>query len=167
MASVEQAIGKMAERWSECIDQFAGSGCSIGKSASGRYANPAAYHVENTAGKLASYILVGGDFDDVMKELDDVARIMVLRDEPASASMVSFMKLRDVLTGEAAFSKLDEKDRDAALARLDECFLRAMDTYVQSREKILQISIEELKKRNMMLEKMQDEPYLKARGMQA
>lgn len=167
MESAASAVKRVAEQWEASIDPLSGGACPLSKASSTRFANPVAFHIKVASPIVASYVLLGSDGDQAMRELDDIARIMALKDDSASASMKSFLILRNAVVGEAFFSSLSSEDQTAALSRIDECLMHTIDGFVRSREAILKISIDELKRRNKMLESMQNETFSMAGEVRA
>lgn len=167
MKPVDLAIDKIAKAWNARIDTAGFGGCALNAATTGRYANPAAYHIGNAAQSVAAFVLLGGDDADAMCELDDVAKIMALKTDAPSSSIASFSELRAVVATQPFFAQLSEEEKQTVHARIDACLLRVVDAYVAAREKILQISIDELKRKNKMLELIQNEPLMSAKGVSA
>ena len=153
MPSTASTIDTIAALWASSIDPLVGDKAFSDDIAQGRFSNPAAYHVHNTARAVAAFVIEGEGEDAALTEIEDMGRLFALRVTEPSSSLACFFDLRDLVARETA-DVLSADQAGEAASRVDACMLHAIDAYASAREKIAQISIGELKKRNEMLEKM-------------
>ncbi len=164
MASAS-TIESIAAQWRTLIDPFAGDAALAQNASNARFVNPAAYHVNNAANAVVSFVVTGEGEAAASKEMDDLARLFALRTTAPSISLDCFLQLRNLVAQQASALFPSEEEQAEALKRADQCLLYTFDVFVQSREKLGAIALEELKKRNDMLEKLNSESYAKAGGL--
>lgn len=156
----EEAI---VREWCGELDTSSDKSAFEGNINSKRFSNPVAYHIDQTAHDVVEYLFSDETDPAVPESVEDLCRLMALQGSTPSSAFASFFKLRTIV-----FSKLGKNalDRDAMMLmdeRIDTCVLRAMDYYSQCREQIMQFRIDELKRRDKMLERYRDGSRLDAR----
>ncbi|MBR5951584.1 MAG: hypothetical protein IKZ87_09185 [Actinomycetaceae bacterium] len=157
-------IESIAAQWRTLVDPFAGDAALAQNASSARFVNPAAYHVNNAANAVVSFVVTGEGEALASQEMDDLARLFALRTTAPSISLDCFLQLRDLVAQRSDELFSDAESQDAALKRADQCLLYSFDALMQSREKLSALALEELKKRNDMLEKLNGGSYTEERG---
>lgn len=166
MAPAASTTENIIAQWRSSLDPFVGD-ASLAKGAQeARFANPAAYHVNNTAQAVVPFVLEGSNEEAALAELDDLARLFALRNTAPSASLVCFSQLKALLAENLGGIIPDNQALAAAQERADRCLLYTVDKLVESREKLSTLAYNELKKRNDMLEKLNEESYMTKGGDQ-
>lgn len=167
MAQADTTLENIIAQWRVSIDPFAGDAALARNVSEARFANPAAYHVSNTADAVVPFVVNGAGEEAALKELEDLARLFALRESAPSASLQCFFSLRDLLAQHVGGVIPDQGALAAAQERVDRCLLYTVDMLAQSREKLAALANEELKKRNEMLEKLTHDSYEKVGGDQS
>lgn len=164
MSTVETTIEHIAAQWRVQIDPLAGDAALAENVSEARFTNPAAYHINNTATAVVNFVVSGEGEEAAQSQLDDLARLLALRVSAPSASLGCFFGLRNLVADQAANLSLSGEALSAALSRVDACLLHTVDAIAQSREKLSALAMEELKKRNEMLEKLNNESSMQIGG---
>ena len=129
-------------------DEFAGS---VG---SRRFRNPSAYHVDEAAREVVHYVLTGEKSEQLAPKLADLCHLIALWTPPASVTLAPFVKLRELVASELGGFDANSKEAHEMGARIDECTLMAVEYYVQSREQVMHIRLNELKRKTDNLERV-------------
>ena len=85
--------------------------------------------------------------------LDQITRVLAIQDFPPSRSMALFYELKEIVRDIAKKDGVSfrAKDWGEFNSRLEQMTLEAFDSYVDHREKIYQIKVDESKNRAFML----------------
>lgn len=151
-------IDNLIEKWRSILDPVMDKRLFEGDMAAKQFTAPAAYHVDKTAHDVVYYVVLGGDSTDAMNSIEELIRLVALRGEPASRSLACFYELRSLVLQETGDMFADDDARSKMYARVDTCALHATDVFVESRERLAQVTLNELKRRDKMLEKIISDP---------
>lgn len=144
---------KIVRAWCNVLDTQSGTGAYDGSTESKRFSNPVAYHVNQTAHDVVRYIFSEQEELSVPESVEDLCRLQALQDPEASSMLKSFFALRAIVAANLGGIELDADFLLAVDARIDACALSAMNYYSQCREEIMQFRIDEIKRRDKMLER--------------
>ena len=88
------------------------------------------------------------------QDLDDVTRILAVQSIPPSKALSIFFELklilRSIMMKTSVAERLSGEALEACFARLDSLTLEAFDSYMQHREKLYQLKVEEGRRRMFM-----------------
>ena len=112
-----------------------------------RFANPVGSTISDGLAKIFAFLLENKDLVEVSKPLENIIKIRAVQDF-APSQAVSFVYLfKDIVRQEAAREKnLDEMSAGLAAldARIDKVALMAFDIYMNCRERLHQIRVNEV-----------------------
>ena len=115
-----------------------------------RFANPVGSTIMESLDGLLGELLGKGDYDKIRSLLDGILRIRAIQDFSPSQAVVFLPLLKGVLKEEIGEEvrqhRLHEEWLDLE-SRIDDCLLLAFDIYMECREKIHQLRIQELRNR--------------------
>ncbi len=149
--------GEMIVReWRKVLDSPTDFDGMDGDFESRRYSNPVAYHVDKTAHEVVEYLFSEDNEPTIPESVDDLCRLKALQDPVPSSALSPFSELRTIV-----FSRIGSADADSGTMtkvdkRIDACLLHAMDYYCQCREQIMQLRVDEIKRREKTLERQMD-----------
>ena len=90
-----------------------------------------------------------------MAAVNQIARILAVQPLPPSKALSLFLELKTILyetaPKESKNNALRQSDRDAFQTRIEQITLVAFDCYMENREKIYQLKVEESKRQAFML----------------
>ena len=125
-----------------------------------RFANPVGAIIREEAGALLEAVLAGFDPSTIRESLDPVVRVRAVQEFNPGEALAFLFELKPVIrkvvggVDDVVFSQdeLAEMDR-----RIDQLALLAMDIYVECRERIFEIRVNEIRNSSMkVLERMQE-----------
>lgn len=148
----EERGEKIVREWCGVLDAQSGTEAYVSGAESRRFNNPVAYHVDKTAHDVVRYVFSEGA-ESLPESVEDLCRLQALQDPKASSMLVSFFKLRAIIASNMKDKTIDGNRMLAIDARIDDCALCAMDYFSQCREEIMQFCIDEIKRRDKMLER--------------
>ncbi|MDI6775765.1 MAG: RsbRD N-terminal domain-containing protein [Syntrophales bacterium] len=139
------------KRWCDMIlETYPPDAAEFFKQEGSRFANPVGYTILREIESLYGELLEGVDADKISPFLDRIIRIRAIQDfSPSEAvAFVYFLKkvIREELAGEIHERRFYE-DLLKFDSRIDELALLAFDTYMQCREKIYEIRVDEVRNR--------------------
>ena len=132
-----------------------------------RFQNPVGHTLHEETGNLFDRLVAGDELGTMVPSVDNIVRIRAVQDfEPSQAVAVIFVLKQAVRV--VLGPRIEEPERLRELlefeSRIDRLGLATFDCYVQCREKIHEIRINEIKNRSSMLfERMQghrEEPVI-------
>ena len=144
----------IAQKWSAKFDPAFERDDFAGSIASRRFRNPSAYHVDEAAHEVVHYVLTGEKSEKLATKLADLCHLIALWTPGPAVTLAPFVKLRELVASELGGFDANSKQAQEMGARIDECTLMAVEYYVQSREQVLHIRLNELKRKTDMLEKV-------------
>jgi len=116
------------------------------------YDTPVAEVLADALGKLLSGL--GEENQRFRDALDDVTRILAVQSFPPSRAISIFFEpktmLREMMMKPALAERLTQEVQSAFSSRIDDLVLQAFDSYMQHREKIAQLKVEEGSRRMFM-----------------
>jgi len=146
------------ERWFHLIlDNYPSDTSSIFKLNKDRFTNPIGYTISRETKILYDELLHDMDTEKVATCLDNIVRIRSVQDFPPSQAIAFIFLLKKVIREELAGEieeKQDLKQLSELESRIDELALLALDIYVQCREKVHQIVVDEVKTEREMALKL-------------
>jgi RsbT co-antagonist protein rsbRD N-terminal domain len=117
-----------------------------------RFANPIGYAISDSAEKIFDEIVNDNNIDKIISSLNDLIRIRAVQDfSPSKAAGFIFpLKkfVRDEI-GQEITSGNNLKEFMDLESRIDSVALTAFDLYMEAREKVFQIRVNELKSKLM------------------
>ncbi len=112
-----------------------------------RFANPLGYNVSQGLRQL--YRNLRGEEGDADAYLDQLMKIMAVQDRSPSEALSFIFALKELVRGRAKGQ--DEEEMAAWFARVDALALKGFDLYSQSRERLFNARIREIKSGNHLL----------------
>ncbi|MCL5021336.1 MAG: RsbRD N-terminal domain-containing protein [Bacteroidetes bacterium] len=147
----------IVDRWAEAIlATYPSESLRYLASQKDRFANPIGHAVRSSSEKLFDELVHGNDGEKIRASLDDFLRMRAVQDfAPSEAVGFVFMLkrvLRDItaqeMTGKGQVSFQDELLNFES--RIDSMALVAFDLYMEAREKLFRIRIDEVKARSLL-----------------
>lgn len=117
-----------------------------------RFANPVGYTISSSAGAIFDELVGDGDLQVTEVLLKDVVRIRAVQDFSPSQAIRFVFDLKEVIRGEMEKETREIACRDELMeleSRIDNLALIAFDSYVESREKLFRIRLDEVKARSL------------------
>ncbi len=116
------------------------------------YDTPVADALAEALGTLLTGL--GKEDQRFMDALDDITRILAVQNFPPSRAISIFFELkamfREIMKRSNVAESLTQKVQTEFSSRIDELVLQAFDSYMQHREKIAQLKVEEGSRRMFM-----------------
>jgi len=132
-----------------------------------RFANPVGTIIREEAGALVDAVLTGFDPEAIRGPLDRVVRIRAVQEFTPAEALGFLFELKPVVREvieEADGSGLGAGDLAEIESRVDRLVLLAMDIFVECRERIYEIRVNEIRNSSFKtLERMQEWRVAKAR----
>jgi len=137
------------KRWFNLIAQtYPDGGASLRKNKD-RFTNPVGYMISSTIADLYDALLQGElNSDKVSSSLNDIIKVRAVQDfSPSQASAFVFLlkkAVRAELEGEIREAR-DFEELSKFESKIDDLGLRAFDIYIDCREKVYQVKVNEMK----------------------
>ena len=137
------------ERWFHFIlDTYPADTSRIFKRDKDRFTNPVGYTISRETKTLYDELLHDMNPEKIATCLDNIIRIRSVQDFPPSQAIAFIFLLKKVVREELA-SEIEERQAFEQLSefesRIDKLALLALDIYVQCREKVHQIVVDEVR----------------------
>ena len=149
---IEQNKDKIHEKWlTRRLGIFSEQKKSLIMTQMDQFQNPIRHEMaEGLTGILVHFENKGENFTSA---LDQITRVLAIQDFPPSRSMALFYELKEIVRDIAKKDGVSfrAKDWGEFNSRLEQMTLEAFDSYVDHREKIYQIKVDESKNRAFML----------------
>jgi hypothetical protein len=116
-----------------------------------RFANPVGYTISSSAGAIFDELVGDGDFLVTELLLKDVVRIRAVQEFLPSQAIRFVFDLKEIMRSEIEKEAREKGWRDEfseVESRIDGLALIAFDSYMESREKLFKIRIDEVKARS-------------------
>ena len=116
-----------------------------------RFANPVGYTISSSAGAIFDELVGDGDFLVTEVLLKDVVRIRAVQEFSPSQAIRFVFDLKEIMGSEIESEAGDKGWREEfseVESRIDDLALVAFDSYMESREKLFKIRIDEVKARS-------------------
>ncbi len=128
------------------LDSYSSSG--FFKKSLDNIANPIGTNIRDGLSKIFDYLLEGADSENFVKPLDQVVRIRAIQDFSPSQAIVPFLELKWVIRqvlNDSNKTKHLVHDLTELDCEIDRLALAAFDKYVECREQLYRVRINELK----------------------
>lgn len=157
------------KRWCDMIlETYPPDAAEFFKEEGNRFANPVGYTLLGEIEPLYRELLEGLDAEKISPFLDRIIRIRAIQDFSPSEAVAFVYFLKKVIREELASEIRERRFYEDLLkfdSRIDELALIAFDTYMQCREKIYEIRVDEarnrvfslLKRANLIMETQGEE----------
>ena len=149
---IEQNKDKIHETWlTRRLGIFSEQKKSLIMTQMDQFQNPIRHEIaEGLTGILVHFKNRGENFSIA---LDQITRVLAIQDFPPSRAMCLFYELKEIVREIAKKDGVSfrAKDWGEFNSRLEQMTLEAFDSYVNHREKIYQIKVDESKNRAFML----------------
>ena len=149
---IEQNKDKIHEKWlTRRLGIFSEQKKSLIMTQMDQFQNPIRHEMaEGLTGILGHFKKRGENFSS---SLDQITRVLAIQDFPPSRAMGLFYELKEIVRDIAKKDgvSFSAKDWGEFNSRLEQMTLEAFDSYVDHREKIYQIKVDESKNRAFML----------------
>jgi hypothetical protein len=113
-----------------------------------QFRNPVGHIIRDGLQVLVDELFGAMDRARILPALDGIVRIRAVQDFSASQAVAFVFLLKKILRHEAAGEELERLE-----ARVDDLALAAFDVFMQCREKICEIRVEEARRRYAMYER--------------
>lgn len=116
-----------------------------------RFANPVGYTLTTNAGKLFDAITGNSGHAEIRSLLDDMIRMRAVQDFSPSQAIGFLFSLKEIIRHEVTRrnAKPIEADLTEIDSRIDDMALIAFDLYMEARERLFRIRIDEAKTRSL------------------
>jgi len=140
----------IVQRWFECaLETYAGESAVAFKRGKDPFANPVGHSLRVGTRGIFETFLDGTEVENARRYLHEIMKIRAVQEFPASEAVNFIFRLKEAIravlgpnAGDARFvSELEEFDR-----RIDRIALDAVDVYVQYREQLCDLRINEVKR---------------------
>lgn len=142
--------GEVAERWfEEALAAYPPRTVDVWRRERDRFANPVGHALREGTRAVLDTLLDGGDPVAVRAGLAEILRIRAVQEMPPSTAVAFVFRLKAAVRAELGGTRLDADARHelAELERgIDEAALAAFDVYVENRERLAELRIDELKR---------------------
>lgn len=112
------------------------------------FGNPVGHSIEVCTGRAVDALLNGVEVGDVCRHLEEVIRIRAVQEMPPSQAVGFVLRLKDVVRTLLDDSESPDLAGDLAVlhGRIDRLALAAFDVYVECRERVSELRINEVKR---------------------
>jgi hypothetical protein len=140
----------IARSWLEGIlATYPGNSAALFAGAQDRFANPVGHSLRVGTEGILDAVLDGADVEELRKHLHEIIKIRAIQQFAPSQALEFVFRLKEVLRAELGGAATDPKS-SAELAELDaqidRIALVAFDTYVECREQVYELRINEVKR---------------------
>jgi len=140
----------MARSWIEGIlATYPGNSAAIFAREKDQFANPVGHSLRVGCEGIFDAVLDGADIEDVQKQLREIIKIRAIQQFAPSQAVGFVLQLKEVFRaqlGRAAADPEFSEELAALDARVDRIALVAFDTYVECRERVYELRINEVKR---------------------
>ena len=147
----------IVDKWAEAIlSTYPHESLKFLSSQKDRFANPIGHAVRSSSEKLFDELVHGNDVEKIRASLDDFLRMRAVQDFAPSEAVGFVFMLKRVLreiTAQEMTGKVQASFQDELLnfeSRIDSMALVAIDLYMEAREKLSRIRIDEVKARSLL-----------------
>ena len=136
----------IVQKWTDQVLDSYGSP-DFFKKQKDRFANPIGSTISGGLQNLYAILVEGGDLEEAAKPLEDIIKIRAVQDFSPSAAVSFVYLLKNIVRDELAREKSREEavsDLGQLDARIDRIALMAFDFYMNCRERLHQIRINEI-----------------------
>lgn len=143
----------IVDRWVKNVfDSYPSSSVDFLKSQKDQFANPVGHTISRTAEKVFDELVGSCDAERIRSALSDLVKMRAVQEFSPSQAIGFVFDLKTVIRGEVR-KEGEEKMNYEGLAELDSKIdaiaLIAFDLYMESREKLFRIRLEELKAKSL------------------
>lgn len=147
---VREGRGAYASAWFDrVVASYPGDASRFFKAQTNAFSNPVGTSIKKALGELLDALVDDGDVQVKAGLLDDIIKIRAVQDFAPSVAIAFVFDLKEIIRADCA-ERLSEPDFRAQLfefeQRIDQMALLALDTFVQRRERLFQIRINEVKR---------------------
>ena len=150
---LEQRKSSIIDKWvQKVIDSYPPESLKFFKSQKDRFANPIGYAISNSAAKVFDELVNANDPGTIRQALTEVINIRAVQAFPPSDAVQFVFALKKVVRDEIGGEIRDTKAHAELVdfeSRIDMMALIAFDLYMESRERVFQIRINEVKSRTL------------------
>ena len=155
---LSQKKGKIVERWIlSAMNSYPAETAQFLKNKKNRFDNPVGYSINHELNILYDKLLDGTNIEDMSCSIDNLIRLRAVQDLKPSKALGFLFYLKKIIRYEVGLEKYYESGMaDKILAfesRVDEMALLALDIYMECREKVYKLRLDEIKTRSGMPDK--------------
>ena len=117
-----------------------------------RFSNPVGFTISDNAEKLFNEIINDYDIEIIKTSLNEIIKIRAVQDFTPSQAVGFISLLKEVINAELHQELIDKKFFDQfnlIESRIDKLTLLAFDLYMEAREKIFRIRVNEIKSKTL------------------
>ena len=156
---IEEHRGEILRRWIEgVIDNYPEETGKFLRTQSDRFANPVGASLREGLTELLDGVLRGVEPDELTSALDRVIRVRAVQEFSPSAAVGFVFDLKDLLHEVTKGAGADAADSlDALDDRIERLGLHAFDVYMNCREQMWSIRMQEIRNQSLgIMERMQE-----------
>lgn len=155
---LSQKKGEIVERWIlSAINSYPAETARFLKSKKDRFGNPVGYSIKYELNILYDNLVDGTNIKDMSCSIDNLIRLRAVQDLKPSEALGFIFYLKKIIRYEVGLEKYYESgmaDKISAFeSRVDEMALLALDIYMECREKVYKLRLDEIRMRSGMPDK--------------
>ncbi|MGD2153634.1 MAG: RsbRD N-terminal domain-containing protein [Gemmatimonadales bacterium] len=140
----------IARRWLEAVlATYPGNSAALFARERDPFANPVGHSLRVGTERILDALLDGADVDELRKHLHEIIRIRAIQEFAPSQALGFVLHLKHLVRAELAEELADPKfsvELAGLDAQIDRAALLAFDSYVECREKVYQLRLDEVKR---------------------
>lgn len=155
---LSQNKGEIVERWIlSAINSYPAETARFLKSKKDRFGNPVGYSINHELNILYDKLVDGKDVKDMSCSIDNLIRLRAVQDLKPSEALGFLFYLKKIIrdkVGSEKYCGSGMADKISTFeSRVDEMALLALDIYMECREKVYKLRLDEIKMRSGMPDK--------------
>ena len=157
----EKKNGIQRSWFQEVLNSFPKQSQSLIASNADRFANPIGFTLNDAISEIFAAVVGEKSLEDIAPALERIIKLRAVQDKQNPGQLVFLHALKKIVRKQCGAFEEGFAEVEALLAledRIDEIILRALEIYVLSREKILELQVNEIMNKTHTLRRLQGDP---------
>lgn len=152
---IEARRDSILKAWRAGLDNASGSGHSSHARRVNRFTDSVTYLVNESTNDVITWLAGPGSLEDVPESFVDMCRLKAVQETSPSVAFGFIFDLKRVIASVLGASKGDAVGLDLVNRRIDQLVLFAFDRYVEFREKVYLIKVDEMQRGESLMKRRQ------------
>lgn len=150
--------GILRSWFQEVLDSFPKQSQALIANNSDRFANPIGFTLNDAIAEIYAGVVGEKTLEDIRPALERITKLRAIQDKQNPGQLGFLYGLKKILRTQCGAFERGFDDVEGLLEiedRIDEIILLALEIYVQSREKIYELQVNELQNKTYMMRRLQ------------